>query len=54
MSLDSHIAQLKLRHRELEAKLERALAHPSSDDGELYELKRQKLMLKDKIAELHH
>ncbi len=52
MSLDSHIAQLEQRHRELEAQLDEVLAHPSADDGEIAEIKRQKLLIKDKIQHL--
>ena len=52
MALDAHIHQLELRHRELEARLEETLAHPSANDREIAELKRQKLSIKDKIREL--
>ena len=49
MAIDSHIHQLEQRHRELEAKLEQVLTHPSADDVEIAEIKRQKLQIKDKI-----
>lgn len=52
MALDSHIHQLELRHQELEARLEEALAHPSADDREIAEIKRQKLSIKDRIRDL--
>ena len=52
MSIVSHIDQLKQKHVELEVKIEEAMRHPSTRDDELAELKRQKLMLKDKINEL--
>jgi hypothetical protein len=52
MTTDSHIAQLEMRHRELEAKLHEALSHPSTADDEIAQIKRQKLLIKDRIAEL--
>jgi hypothetical protein len=52
MSIVSHIDQLKQKHVELEGKIEEAMRHPSMSDGELAELKRQKLLLKDKINQL--
>ncbi|MFZ1814036.1 MAG: DUF465 domain-containing protein [Rhizobiaceae bacterium] len=52
MAVDSHIAQLEQRHRELEDRLDKVLAHPSADDVEIAEIKRQKLQLKDKIEAL--
>jgi hypothetical protein len=54
MSLHAHLVQLEKRHRAIELKLESALAHPSSDDKELAELKRRKLLLKDEITRLKH
>jgi len=52
MALDSHIHQLELRHKELETALEEVLAHPSADDKEIAEIKRQKLLIKDRIQHL--
>ena len=52
MAVDSHIEQLEQRHRELEARLDEILSHPSSDDMEIAEIKRQKLQLKDRILKL--
>jgi hypothetical protein len=52
MPVGSHIAQLEQRHRELEARLDEVMSHPSADDMEVAEIKRQKLMIKDKISEL--
>jgi hypothetical protein len=51
MTLVSHIDQLKQKHVELENRLEEAMRHPSTSDDEIIELKRQKLMLKDKISQ---
>lgn len=52
MALSAHIHQLEQRHRELEAKLAEVQTHPSADDMEIAEIKRQKLVIKDKIRKL--
>ncbi len=52
MPLSTHIEQLKLKHVELETKLEEAMRHPSISDDEIAEIKRQKLALRDKIENL--
>jgi len=52
MTVDSHIAQLRQRHRELEARLDEVLSHPSANDTEIAQIKRQKLLIKDRISEL--
>jgi len=52
MSMQSHLAELERRHRALEDELSEALAHPSTDDLLIAELKRRKLLVKDQIARL--
>ena len=52
MSRATHLAELERRHRALEAELVEARAHPSIDDLQIVELKRRKLLVKDKIARL--
>jgi hypothetical protein len=52
MSLQTHLVELEKKHRALEVALEDALAHPSSSDVELADMKRKKLQLKDEIARL--
>ena len=52
MSIQAHLAELEKRHQALEEELNDALAHPSTDDLKLAELKRRKLQLKDEIARL--
>jgi hypothetical protein len=52
MSIQAHLAELEERHRTLEAELAEALAHPSTDDLKIAELKRRKLLVKDQIARL--
>jgi len=54
MSMQSHLAELEKRHRALEAELTEALAHPSTDDLKIAELKRRKLHVKDEIARLQY
>jgi hypothetical protein len=54
MSTEAHLAELKRRHRTLEAEIAEARAHPSVDDLQIVELKRRKLLLKDKIARLQN
>ena len=52
MTIENHLAELERKHEALSKELEDALAHPSSDDVELAELKRKKLQLKDEIMRL--
>jgi hypothetical protein len=54
MSIQSHLAELERRHRALEAEIHEALAHPSTDDLRIGELKRRKLQVKDEIVRLQH
>jgi hypothetical protein len=54
MSMQAHLAELEQRHRALEAELAEALAHPSTDDFRIAELKRRKLLVKDQIARLQN
>jgi hypothetical protein len=52
MSIQSHLAELERRHRALEDEIAEALAHPSTDDLKIAELKRRKLQVKDEIERL--
>ena len=52
MSIQAHLAELERRHQALENEISEALAHPSTDDLKLAELKRRKLQVKDEIARL--
>jgi hypothetical protein len=52
MAIESHLAELQKRHQALEAELNEALNHPSTDDLLIVELKRKKLLVKDEIARL--
>jgi len=52
MSMNTQLADLEMRHQALEAEINEAMAHPSTDDLKIAELKRRKLLLKDQIARL--
>jgi hypothetical protein len=52
MSIDARIRELGRRHRSLETELRDALAHPSSPDSSIRELKRRKLHIKEEIEML--
>jgi hypothetical protein len=52
MNHPAQLSELTSKHETLEAKLEEAMQHPSIDDLEISDLKRQKLVLKDEIAKL--
>jgi hypothetical protein len=54
MSLQTHLAELEAQHRALESEISDALAHPSTDDMKIAELKRRKLQVKDEIARLQY
>jgi hypothetical protein len=54
MTIQAHLTELERRHRALEDQISKALAHSSSDDLKIAELKRQKLQLKDEIERLQH
>lgn len=47
-----NLAELEARHQALEDELSEALAHPSTDDVWIVELKRRKLKVKDQISRL--
>ena len=52
MAVESHINSLKSRHQQLESQLEEMLASPAVETNEINNIKRQKLVLKDRIEEL--
>jgi hypothetical protein len=52
MAMQTHLAELERRHRALEDEIAEALAHPSTDDLKIAELKRRKLHVKDQLARL--
>lgn len=54
MALEAHLAELERRHQALEQEINDALAHPSSDEMKIAELKRRKLQVKDEIVRLQN
>jgi len=54
MAIQAHLVELERKHRSLENELHDALVHLSTDDLQIVELKRRKLMVKDQIERLRH
>jgi hypothetical protein len=54
MAVQAHLVELERKHKLLESELHQALVHLSTDDLEIAELKRRKLMVKDEIERLRH
>ena len=52
MAIESHLAELEKRHQALETQISDALNHRSTDDLQLLELKRRKLLVKDEITRI--
>jgi hypothetical protein len=52
MAVDAHIEELSGKHRALDKLIQDESAKPSSDDIKIAELKRQKLLLKDRMMRL--
>ena len=52
MNLDGRIRELNLRHQDLEREIDAEMKHPSFDDARVAMMKKEKLRLKDKLAEL--
>ncbi|MES1149339.1 MAG: DUF465 domain-containing protein [Bradyrhizobium guangdongense] len=48
------LSELEEKHRALETEITEALAHPSTDDSKIVELKRRKLQVKDEIERLRY
>lgn len=52
MALDAHVTELSDKHRALEKKIENEMARPSADSLMIAQLKREKLLIKDKLERL--
>ncbi len=52
MGIEPHIEQLEERHRQLKSQLEELRTHPSASEMDIADIKRQKLHIKDRIAQL--
>ena len=56
MAIQAHLVELERKHKVLENELHEALVHLSTDDLQIVELKRRKLMVKDadRAVEAYH
>lgn len=54
MTVASHIVELKKKHENLSAMVEKAQRAPSTDDLHIADLKKQKLKIKEEIERLSH
>ncbi len=54
MTSTPHLDQIERKYQSLKDQISEARHHPSIDDLELAELKRQKLLLKDELERLRH
>jgi hypothetical protein len=54
MTIKPHLADLERQHKALEQEIAEAIAHSSTDDLKITELKRRKLVLKDEMERLRH
>ena len=52
MAIQAHLVELERKHKTLESELHEALIHVSTDDLQIAELKRRKLMVRDEIERL--
>ena len=54
MTIKVHLADLERQHKALEQEIAEAIAHSSTDDLKIAELKRRKLIVKDEIERVRH
>jgi hypothetical protein len=54
MTIKANLAELDRQHKALEHEIAEGLAHSSTDDLKIMELKRRKLILKDEIERVRH
>lgn len=52
MAIQAHLVELERKHEVLENELHDALKHLSTDDLQIIQLKRRKLVLKDEIERI--
>lgn len=52
MSIENHITELSVKHRSLDAKIQNEQKSPAPNPLEITALKRQKLRLKEQLANL--
>mgnify|MGYP000082487236 CR=1 FL=1 len=51
MALSAHLEQLNNKHSALDAKIQEEMKHPAPDNDLLHDLKKQKLQIKEKLAQ---
>jgi hypothetical protein len=54
MTIKADLAEFERQHKAIENEIAEALAHSSTDDLKVTELKRRKLILKDEIERVRH
>jgi hypothetical protein len=54
MTIKANLAELDRQHKALEHEIAEGLAHSSTDDLKIMELKRRKLILRDEIERVRH
>jgi hypothetical protein len=54
MTVKVHLEELERQHNALEDEIAEAMAHSSTDNLKIVELKRRKLQLKDEMERLRH
>ena len=52
MALEAHVEELSVKHRNLDKLIQQEESHPSVDEIRINELKRQKLVIKDRLTAL--
>ncbi len=52
MNIEAHLATLERKHGDLEAELQFAMNHPSTEDTAILDIKRRKLRVKEEIERL--
>lgn len=52
MALSAHLEQLQSRHGDIDDQINRELRSPAPDQVKISQLKRQKLQIKDTIAQI--
>jgi hypothetical protein len=52
MALSAHLEQLRSRHGDIETQIEQEMRSPAPDQIKISQLKRQKLQIKDTIAQM--
>ena len=52
MALQGHIAELSEKHKRLEERIHKEMAHPDWDEAQVAALKKEKLRIKDELERL--